>query len=166
MPPNRASGDIELGKVGKKEFEDTDWRYKFLRIMSVTPTPGLAAKACGVSKVSVYKHRKNYKKFRKAWVNAVKEACERAERQVFKRALDPEDPASEKFIKMILNRFKPKTWGDKKKEDNPGVTVNVAFQALQDLLPPEYLVAVMQRINELTAVEAPAREMKQLPGPT
>ncbi len=81
--------DVSTGPAGtgahpKKEAE---WWRPFLTALSATGNVSAACRAVGVGRRLVYKHRERFPRFASRWDDAVDEAIDHMEAEVFRRAV-------------------------------------------------------------------------------
>lgn len=73
--------------TAKKRREMT-WEAAFLAALSEYGVVTTACKEADISRAAVYLHREHHEDFAQAWENALQEAADRMEREVFRRAVE------------------------------------------------------------------------------
>ena len=79
----------------------------FLAQLKLGATVSTAAKACGVSRRTLYDWRDQDAEFRAAWEDAIKESVEVLEDEVRQRALDRNDKQSYILLMFLLKKHDP-----------------------------------------------------------
>lgn len=70
---------------------DTSWHDRFLRLFACSLNAALAAEGAGVSRNTVYEHRKLFPEFAEQWAEAKAEAAERLQGRAYERAMSQSD---------------------------------------------------------------------------
>jgi hypothetical protein len=67
------------------------WKSLFLEQLRLTGNVSEAASVAGIARDTVYKARKSSERFAEQWDEAIEQACDRMEREAFRRAVEGTD---------------------------------------------------------------------------
>lgn len=101
------SKNLERPNEGTGGRFRTGWHGKFLRLLRLGSGVSLAARACGVSRSTPYRHRAELDGFGQEWEAAHREAVERLEATIRLRALEGDTQA----LVFLLRALDPERYG-------------------------------------------------------
>lgn len=143
---------LEVTDVTPKKH---DWRWVFLKVLAQSCCVSEACVASGISRVTAYRHRERFPKFRKKWDEAIEIGVEALEVYARRRALNINDPASHVLTMFLLKAHKPQKYRDNGHQIPPAPIED------DDGLSPDALANLSQ--DDLNALESIA---KKLTGPS
>lgn len=118
-----------------------DWRWVFLKVLAQSCCVSEACVAAGISRVTAYKHRERFPKFRKKWDEAIEISVEALEVFARRRAFNLNDPSSHILTMFLLKAHKPHKYRDNghqiPKDDPEDLSARLTPEALASLSPEE-----------------------------